>query len=231
MIYKDGWLAHDAVVHSKSGLPQDTTAHSVIRISNGGSTIKQVASTVSSLVALHHGPGWLHAAADVTPAYAGNAAVQLVQRELVYLKPDVVVVYDRVRTSAGTTQTWQLPAPTQPAISGATATITAAGHALRVTRLQPASAAMSTYSFASDSDFTGGYRLDQQLAGGDQRYLHVLGIDNATTSITAAGSTGVTIALAGGHTATVTFSRDTAGATLILDGVTTSLDVSVDSLE
>ena len=229
MIFKGGWLAYDANVSSRSGLGQDTTAHSVIRLTKDGSTIKQVASTMSSLVALHQGADYLHAAADVTAAYKNNAAVQLVQRELVYLKPDVIVVYDRVKTSSGTTQIWQLPTPVQPSISGSTATMASAGHSLKVQRLQPADAAMSTFSFASGSDFTGGFRLDQQVAGGDQRYLHVLSLDNAAATVTASGANGVTVSF-GGRTATVTFNRDTAGATLVLDGSSTTLGATVDAL-
>ena len=77
--------------------------------------------------ALHAGDGWLYAAADVTPAYKDNAAVSKVQREVVFLKPNVVVVYDRVATGAGTTQTWQLATPTAPSIAGTTATISGGG--------------------------------------------------------------------------------------------------------
>ena len=54
-----------------------------------GSPVHQVADTVSQLVGLHTGTGWLYAAADVTPAYNGNAAVSKVQRELVFLQPDI----------------------------------------------------------------------------------------------------------------------------------------------
>jgi hypothetical protein len=230
MIFKDGWLAHDANVHSRSGLAQATTAHGLVRIDSGGQPVRQVASTTSELVALHAGPGWLHAAADVTAAYDGNAAVQLVQRELVYLQPDVAIVFDRVRTSSGTTQTWQLPAPVQPAISGNTATITASGHALEVTRLAPTSATVSTHSFASESEFSGGFRLDERVAGGDQRYLHVLAIDDAATSITAEGPAGVTVRLADNRIATVVFERDAIGATLTIDGVATSLAPGIESL-
>lgn len=229
MIYKDGWLAYDANVSSRSGLAQDTTAHSVIRLTKDGSTIKQVASTTSTLAALHQGADFLHVAADVTPAYKNNAAVQLVQREVVYLKPDVIVVYDRVKTSSGTTQTWQLPTPVQPAISGATATISNAGHSLKVQRLQPADASATTFSYASGSDFTGGFRLDQQVAGGDQRYLHVLSIDNAAATVTPSGANGVTVGF-GGRTATVTFNRDSVGGTLVLDGASTTLGATVDAL-
>jgi hypothetical protein len=228
MIYKDGWLSTDAVVASRSGLTQDTDAHAVIRITNNGQTVKQVASTMSSMVALHQGDDYVHAAADVTAAYKNNPAVQLVQREMVFLKPNVVIVYDRVKTSSGTSLTWQLPAPVAPSISGSTATISTAGHALAVTRLQPASASMTSTSLAN-SDFTGGYRLDQQVAGGDQRFLHVLSIDNAAAQVTASGSNGVSLSY-GGHSATVTFNRDTAGATLVLDGDSIALDATVDAL-
>ena len=49
MVYKDGWLAYDAVVDSHSGLRQETTAHGLVRIDSGGSPVHQVANTVSKL--------------------------------------------------------------------------------------------------------------------------------------------------------------------------------------
>src|SRR6185436_10744154 len=88
MIYKDGWLAYDAVIDSHSGLTQETTAHGLVRITNGGAPVRQVASTTSRMVALHQGTGYVHAAADLTPAYNRNAAVQKSQREMIYLLPD-----------------------------------------------------------------------------------------------------------------------------------------------
>jgi hypothetical protein len=227
MIYKGGWLAYDPVIHSKSGLNQETTSHSLVRIDQGGSPVRQVASTTSKLLALHSGEGWVHAAADLTPAYKGHAAVQKIHREFVYLKPDVVVVFDRVQTASGTTQTWQLAAPVQPAVSGNSATIANAGHSLEVTRVAPSAGSMSTYGYAANSDFTGGHRLDLAQPGGDNRYLHVLAVDNAATSIAAAGPTGVTVS-AGGRTATITFNRDTVGGTLVLDGETISLADGID---
>src|SRR5215468_8999231 len=151
MLYKDGWLAYDAVVDSHSGLPQETTAHGLVRIDSGGAPVKQIANTESKLLALHRGTGWVHAAADLTPAYNGNSAVSKVQRELVYLEPDTVVVFDRVTTAAGTTQTWQLGMPAQPTISGAVATM-AGAHQLHVQRLSPA-ATPSVHNYTADSDF------------------------------------------------------------------------------
>ena len=232
LIYKDGWLAYDAVVDSHSGLTQETTAHGLVRITSGGQPVRQVADTISKLTALHQGSGYMYAASDLTPAYNGASEVQKVQREIVYLKPDVVVVFDRVQSASGTTQTWQLASPVAASVSGSTATISNAGHRLQVQKIS--GGAMAVTSMRSvDADYSGGFRLDENLAGGDNRYLHVLSIDasiSSTTSAGDAGHPGVTIHLANGHNATVTFVRDTAGATLVLDGTTQALGAGVDRL-
>jgi hypothetical protein len=230
MLYKDGWLAYDAVVDSASGLTQETTAHSLVRIDSGGSPVRQVGNTISKVVGLHQGDNWLYASADLTPAYDGNSAVQKVNREMVYLQPNVVIVYDRVASGSGTTQTWQLATPVSPSISGSTATIRNAGHTLTVQRLAPQSASASATSMSSVSgDYHGGYRLDERMSGGDNRYIHVLSIDGGATSATASGDT-VTVQLAGGQSATVTFNHDAPGATMTLGGTNVTLDATVDML-
>jgi hypothetical protein len=230
MIYKDGWLSTDSVIDSHSGLRQETTAHSLVRISSGGSPVPQIASTTSHLVALHSGTGWLYAAADLTPAYNGNSAVSRVQREIVYLQPDTIVVYDRVNSAPGTQQVWQLATPARPTISGSTATISGA-HALHVQRFAPA-ATSSVFDYTQDAsgDYGGGYRLDETISGGNQRFLHVLSIDGAVTGATASGDSTITVNLASGQTATVAFNRDTIGATLTYGGGSATLAPGVDSL-
>ncbi len=233
MIYKGGWLAHDANIHSRSGLAQETTAHSLVRIDSGGVPIKQVAATVSKVVALKKGTGYVYLSTDVTPSYRGHAAIQKVHREMLYLEPNAIIVFDRVQTTSGTTQTWQLVSPTAAVTSGNTATITNAGHTLKVTRMAPSSATVSNYAFASNTAFTGGYRLDEKVAGGDQRYLHVLSVDGAVTSQTSAGTTaqpGVTVNLSTGKQVTIKFNRDTVGGSLTIDGVTTTLVAGVQTL-
>jgi hypothetical protein len=164
----------------------------------------------------------------VTPAYDGKAAVGRVQREIVHLEPDTVVVYDRVTSAASTQQTWQLPVPVQPSITGASAAITGA-HTLHVQRFAPAAATASVHAMSADSDFTSGYRLDETAPGGDQRYLHVLSIDGAVTSASASGDS-VTVQLASGIVATIAFAHDAIGATLTYDGVPVTLAPGVDTL-
>jgi len=229
MIYKGGWLAYDANVASKSGLRQEVDAHGLVRIVSGGNSVDQRSGTSSPLVALHRGPGWLHAAADITPAYKGASAVQKVQREVVFIEPDTIVVYDRVTSNASTQQVWQLVMPTSPAIAGPRATVTASGHTLAIDRVAPAQATSAVHSLASDDDFTGGFRLETTVAGGDQRFLHVLSIDGSVSSITPEAE-GATVALAAGGTAKVVFTRDSIGAKLTIGGTTTTLGAGVDSL-
>ncbi len=225
MIYKDGWLAYDPVVDSHSGLDQAVTTHGLVRIDNGGSPVRQIAETVSSVKALHTGTGWVYTSADLTPAYDGNGAVQKVQRDIVYLLPDVVVVYDRVE--GGSSQTWQLAVPTQPSISGNTATIAAAGHQLHVTKL--GAGTLSSYDYRANSDFTGGFRLEQTTSGGAQRYLNVLAIDSAASGVTGSGDS-AQLHLSDGRNVTIAFDHDAAGVTLTIDGTATSLGAGVDAL-
>lgn len=229
MIYKGGWLAYDSVINSQNGIIQETGSHNLVQISSGGTPIKQVVGTTSKTVALHAGPGWLHAAVDVTAAYKNNPAITKVQREMVYLKPDVIVVYDRVTSAPGTTQKWLLASPSQPALSGATATISGA-HTLRVQRLAPASASASVTNLANVSGYRGGYRLEESVAGGDVRFLHVLSADGAVTSAVAQGASAVTLQLANGKTATVAFNLDQVGGTLVLDADAIPLTATIDSL-
>ena len=229
MIYKGAWLAYDAVIDSHSGLTQATTAHSLVRIDQGGAPVTQVADTQSSLKALHTGAGWVYASADVTPAYNGKPAVVKDQRDILYLQPDVVVVYDRVSSAAGTTQTWQLASPATPAISGATTSFTNGGHTLHVQRLAPSAAVASAHNMNAESDYAAGYRLDETMPGGDQRYLHVLGVDGAVQSATVVGDT-ATIVLADGRNVVVAFNHDAPGATLAVAGVSTTLDASIETL-
>ena len=230
MIYNGGWLAYDAVINSASGIIQETGSHSLVRINNTSGPIRQVVGTTSQTAALHEGADWLHAAVDVTAAYNNNPAISKVQRELVYLKPNVVIVYDRVASAPGTTQTWQLATPTAATLTGATATV-AGTHSLTIQRLAPASASAAVTNLAATvTDYNGGYRLDETNAGGNVRYLHVLSIDGGAISATVAGDSIVTVQLANGKTATVSFDHDNIGASLTYGGSTFSLSATVDTL-
>lgn len=219
MIFKGDWLAYDAGVESHSGIRQEEALHNLVRITENGSTVGQREGTESTVTALDRGTGWVHVAADVTAAYAGRASVQNVERELVFLEPDCVVVFDRVTTGAGTRQIWQLNAPARPALAGETATIAGGAHQLVVRRLAPAAPAVSVFDWSTDGEFSGGYRLEAAVDGGAQQHLNVLSMDGTVTAATrsdADGRTGVVITFADGRSATVRFGSAGVDGTLEL---------------
>ena len=227
MIYKDGWLAYDPVIDSHSGLTQAVDDHGLVRIDDGG-PVEQKTGTASQLLALHRGDGWLHAAADITPVYKGK--VGKVQREIVYIEPDAIVVYDRVTSSASQSQIWSLAFPAQPAINGTETSVQASGHTLTIQRVTPSAGPnASVHSYADDSDFSGGFRLDEQMPGGDQRWLHVIWIDTAVTNISAHDDHTVDF-MAGGKSVHVSFDPDAIGGTLTIDSSTAQLGAGVDEL-
>jgi len=179
------------------------------------------------MLALHHGTGWLHAAVDITPVYDGK--VGKLQREIVYLEPDVIVVYDRVTTTASQSQVWSLAFANDPTISGATTTVVSPDHMMSIQRLSPASATTSVHMYNQDSDFSNGYRLDEQLVGGDQRWLHVISIDGAATNVTSVDANTASLTV-GGKTVTVGFNPASIGGTLKIDSSTTTLGAGIDEL-
>ncbi|MBK9035828.1 MAG: hypothetical protein IPL61_32035 [Myxococcales bacterium] len=227
MIYKGAWLAYDGVVDSQDGLRQEPEAHSLLRFERGGATIGQREGTTSQMAAVARGPGWLHAAGDLTAAFGSSAPIDRWQRELVFLEPDVVVIYDRVTAAADVAQVWQLVAPASFTVAGAAATTTSGGHALRVQRLLPATATGTAGGLGGD--FTGGFRYDERSMG-TTHHLHVVSLDGAVTAATAAdaaGQDGVALTLADGRTATVRFSQDALGGTLAIRGGAGDVDATL----
>lgn len=86
-----------------------TEAHSAVLIGGQGHQYHDGSEGTNSswaearITAFRHGPGWMTVTSDATEAYAlVNPAVRLVERTLVYLKPDVLLVLDRVQLDAVT---------------------------------------------------------------------------------------------------------------------------------
>jgi hypothetical protein len=218
MIYKDGWLAYDAVIDSTSGLPQEPEAHSVLRFERNGDTVAMHEPSESSMAALRRGTGWLYAAGDLTASFGASSTVTKWQRELVYLEPDCLVVYDRADAASGVLQNWQLVAPATFTLNGARATTTGHGHTLTVQRILPTTGGNGSVTSLAGADFTNGFRYQETSNAASVRHLHVLWLDGAVGSATLDGTDGVSIALGGGRTAIVHFSPDAIGGTLSITG-------------
>ncbi|WP_188113582.1 heparinase II/III family protein [Nocardioides humilatus] len=236
LVYDDEWLAYDPNIDSHSGLRQETSAHNLVDIVQSGDPLTQWDGT-AEVLRLADDDSFTYAAADATSLYThpstGDEPVTKLQREVVYLKPGVVVVYDRVEADAGTSYQWLLNSPFRPTVSGGN-TATWDGGRLVDRRVVPATATSKVSDLTNvDSDYLGGFRLAWSVPGGDQvEFLNVISVDGAATSIAAdpqGTKDGVTISLASGGTATVRFERDSVGGTLRLTGAAGSFDGALPS--
>jgi hypothetical protein len=226
MLYRGEWLAYDQNVLSSSGIRQEEELHNLVRIAVGGTTVRQQeGAPQAQLLALAEDARYLYAAVDVTPIYDGDAAVSRVERELVFVKPDTLVVFDRIDAAAASQRVWQLNTPIAPVLSGAgdsIATLTGDQATLVVRRILPAGAVSSVLDWTGDAEMSGGYRIDATDTGGDgsSRFLHVLSVDGAVTAATPSDDgdqLGVALTVSGAPV-TVRFAADEPGGSLIIDG-------------
>lgn len=210
-LYRGSWLAWDANMASHSGIEQGEELHNLVRIEHNGTTVTQVEGAPRcQLRALASNDHFTYGVADVTPVYNGKPQVAKVEREFLYLRPDVVVVFDRVATSgAGIRRVWTLNSPTTPLVGSDRVSIANGGHQLDVFPVAPAGLIPTV---------VGGTRVEIADAAGDRsRFLNVLGTDGAVRSVSPAndaGRTGVQVLLADGRQVVVHFSDDASGGTL-----------------
>lgn len=223
LINQNGWLAYDANIDSHSGIEQDEENHNLVRINHGATQRRQREGYSSTVHALADNETFTYAAADATPVY-NPANVSRVQREVVFLKPNVFVVYDRLNAGAGATFTWQLNTPTAPTIIGAASAATYTPSGMSVQTVKPFGSPQSSVDLAAlpGDDFTGGHRYEvSQSASGATAFLHVIQMNGAVNSISFADTAtadGVQLALNNGGTATVHFTRDQLGGDMTLSG-------------
>jgi hypothetical protein len=141
------------------------------------------------ILALSLTDSFIYALGDATglynSAYEGLSQITHASRSIVWLKPDIIVTYDRATSQAeGYFKRYWLQLPAQATIDGNRATMTtAAGQQLFVTTLLPTDAAISSeQSEALEEDREPAvdepmqYRLKVEATGdpADARFLHVL---------------------------------------------------------
>jgi hypothetical protein len=226
LVYKNEWLAYDANIDSHSGLRQDEESHNLVRIENAGTTVEQRAGgQPSTLSALHDEAAFTYFSADVAPIYGGQG-VQLDRRDVVFVKPDVFVVLDRVTTqSTAARRVFQLNVPVQPTIAGSRATVQGTTSKLELIPILPGSPTPAVIDDKTRidpgqtmSDFNAGFRIDIAQTGmATAVFLNVISLDGAVTAEAASNTstqTGVTLTLADGRHVTVHFNDAAAGGTL-----------------
>jgi hypothetical protein len=229
LLYKNGWLVSDAVTQSGSGLQQDLDSHGLVSQKIGNTYVRMFAlddlSSKAAMKRLATKREYFYAAADQGSLYthpqSGNPGLRS-EREIVQIKPDVVIVYDRAGYTAGaTTKTFQLPTQYLPTINGRTATVSNGQSSMTVHALSPVNSTFSVTDMRSvDTDFRGGYRIDSAINNSTlTRFLNVISIDGAATAVTpGANDSEVSLVLKDGRQVKVSFNRDVIGGSIeILD--------------
>lgn len=219
LLFKREWLAFDANVESHSGINQTEDFHNLVKLSRGGTALRQrEGAGPAQLYALYDEDAFLWAAGDLAPAYAAADGVQTLEREVLFVKPNTVVVFDRVAATPAVDADWLLSSPAAPTQAGNTVTFDGAQTDLTVTRIHPATATTTLAVWSTlDADVTGtAHRLAWRAQG---PFLTVLSVDGAVTSSTvadAAGQRGVAITLSDGREVTARFNEASRGGTLEL---------------
>ncbi|MBI5534014.1 MAG: hypothetical protein HY898_14935 [Deltaproteobacteria bacterium] len=224
LVYKKEWLAFDENILTHSGIRQEQELHNLVRISVGGSTVEMKnGAPASTLMALRRHDQFQYAACDMTPIFGGDANVSKMQRELVFLSPDAIVVFDRAATSASgaVEKTWQLNSPITPTTAANSVQLAGTQAKLDVFPVYPANPQTVVFDWASaDSDTSGGKRIGLvQTNDGLSQFLVVLSLDNAVSAVApsdAGTDRGVQVTFANGRAATLRFHQDSAGGTLKL---------------
>ena len=168
-LFEADWLAVTSNIWSHSGIQQGTNVHNVLRFNRAGAIIAQHEGTSSSMSVTPGASGAVHAVANLTPAYAGDTAVQSWQRTLDFANRKLTV-HDQFALGSGTTAVFQLNVPVQPTIIG---NVVRAG-ALQVRVISPANATLSildwtTQSVPGDETWYAGWRID--IAGSSSEYI------------------------------------------------------------
>ncbi len=193
LLYKNGWLVNDANMQAHSGINQIQGAHGLVRQTLAGVDLRMYENPASKAVTRRFTAKdeYTYVAADQGTLYnhpsTGNPGVRS-EREIVFIKPNTVVVFDRVHYSAGTTaKIFQLPTQALPVINGRVLTVGNGTSTLKVHALSPATSTLSITAMNSvDTDFGSGYRIDSSETNNVlTRFLNVLAIDNTAASVVA----------------------------------------------
>jgi hypothetical protein len=148
-LWRSGWQLVDAVTYSHSGLLQEAGAHNLVHVAGA----RKVTVAPKGILRFEDEPRASYLQIDGTGLYATGASrpgnfllrelmgdksllLQEFTRELVFLKPDTLVLYDRVRpASTGTAFDWRVHFPARPSLSGTTIRSTNGGGGVTVALL------------------------------------------------------------------------------------------------
>ena len=233
VLFAGEWLAFDENVLSHSGLVQGVEAHNLVRLVRGGDALPMREGTTSMLRAVETDGELFYLSADTAPAYEDDTVTQVLRR-LVFVRPGVVVIDDRISTSDASTQAiFGLNTPLDPTIAGAGAQMVGSHGRLDAFFVLGAGTPTETsWGTIDPVEYPGGgFRLDVPAsAAGDAHFVTVLGIDGAVAaaSATSAGGTTTVTITTGAVPLTVAFPDAGGAPTVTASGRTVTFDDAVE---
>ena len=177
-LWKQSWQAVDASTFSDSGGNWASDAHNMIHVPGS----ERRGGDSPGMVAAHDDERVTYVQVDISNMHryrpgTDEAETMLNEytRELVYLKPDTLVVYDRVDPKpSGTGYSWRLHFAAEPAPANGRYAATSGGGGMALVQLAGGAATVHR-----DSDLEGGassaWRVEQ-AASGDGRFLNVVAV-------------------------------------------------------
>jgi hypothetical protein len=200
-VFKREWLAFDEGILTASGIRQEETVHNLIRLERDGKPLRMGHKRSAILEALDDTGPFVYTAVDITPMYAEAGGVSRLERELLFFRPDVLVVFDRVETDPGLRRVWQLNTPVAPRILADRVDLNGQGSKLTLFPLSPR-AKVETIEWAkTGKDYLGGHRVDLVGDASVSTFLNVLAVDGAALKVAPSdepGQRGVDVSLADG---------------------------------
>jgi hypothetical protein len=163
-LFMRDFLAVTENVFTHSGIQQGAEVHNLVRFVSGGTTVRQREGTTSTMTVTPGAGGALAVDANLTPSFAGNAAVTMWRRQLTFGNRQLRV-RDTFTKGAGVEAIFQVNTPVRPVVNGRVAR---AGD-LVISVVTPADATLSVVDWhaVDASEYNSGFRLDVRGSGSE----------------------------------------------------------------
>jgi hypothetical protein len=190
VIYGSEWQGADAATYSATGLIQTTEAHNTILVDGTG---QRTGAGTGRIIKYESGSNFAYMVGDAGDAYysgqkdaGGRPLIETFQREIVHIKPDHVIVFDRITPVDSTSDvTWLLHTRYQPTLNGSGLTADNGDGRLFLKTALPENANISAYR---ETDGTHGLDCWSAHISPGQQSRHIQFLNYLYPSSTAAGS-------------------------------------------
>lgn len=179
VMWKGGWQLADATTYSHSGLLQSAGAHNMVHVEGH---VDYYEGDAPGLARAHDEAAFSYVSVDGSNQYRyvenGAIATMLDEytREMVYLKPDTLVLYDRVSPKpAGQDYELRFHFPGQPSLQGDVVTATNEGGGVTLRALLKGTMGVEPDADLDDQGCTS-FRLVEAPTGTISRFLNVLAV-------------------------------------------------------